>query len=181
MKHAFLTLALLYLPFALGSCATCKQSGDQSGDQSGEIVTTPGGDCVVSFNPAGNGFGPTFQVGYQFNGNKSTFGGNDYYRIEIGSSSDTIKVGTPGGTQATLTEDETYDIIVQNLAGPMAQVTNQNDAAETYQVSVADIPTGDLVSPGFSVITRPYESGAVEYTRIAILVDNKGVFLYVRE
>lgn len=179
MKQTLLALALLFPSFALGSCATCDKG--MGSDDAGDIVTTPGGDCVVSFNPTGSGLGPTFQVGYQFNGSKSTFGGDDYYRIELGSASDTIKVGTPGGMRATLTEDETYDLLIQNLEGPMAQITNQNDAAETYAVSVADIPTGDVVSAGFSVVSRPYESGGVKYTRIAILVGNKGIYLYVNE
>jgi len=162
-----MTLAVL-LCSALGACCTTpKPDGPGFG-------TAPGGDCVININPALGGFGASFGMGHQFNGNEGTNGPDTIHTIKITSSEYDIKIGTIGGTWATLTKGEVYDIVIKNLQGPKAHVVNSDDDDENYPISV-DPHGNKYKADGFAVIARDNKVGSDEYVSVIITKDGTGV------
>lgn len=173
------SLSLLLVLFLGSCCATTGTKGTTTDD--GGLGPQPGGDCVININPTGGGYGAAFAIGYQFNGSEGSSDGDTYYITEIGSNDDIITVGLIGGTRQELTKGEFYDVLIKNLTGPTARVINKNNPAEEYEISVGSISSSDYRADGFAAIARPYESGGTDYTIIAIMKDDAGIYFHVDE
>ena len=160
-----------------------------SADVSDGLTTSPGGDCVLSYNPSGTATGATFLASYNFGGGKTTSGSDTYHTVTVfgvpnaepgDTTNDAVWVGERTAPNRTKVEKPiAYELRIKNLTSGSGQAAIRPITGGSWtQLYVDQVSGTDVKVDGFAILSRLQSdtSGgtAVHYTTVFIAEGNNG-------